>query len=342
MSKSLGNSPDPLDLIEKYGADGVRVGMLLCSPAGNDLPFDENLTEQGRNFGNKIWNAFRLVKSWQVSPEVPQPESAKAAISWFDNVLNHTLAALDDQFDKYRISEALMQVYKLFWDEFSSWYLEIVKPAYQQPIDAETYKATVGFFEKLLKVLHPFTPFITEEIYHFLDNRRDGDTIMLASLPKAGTYDEASIAQFEFVKEVIGSLRMIRQDKNIPNKDTLKLQVLKVSQRPSVFDSIVKKLGNLTDIETLDSKPEGAISFIVKSAEYFVPLEGKIDIEEELVKLKADLEYTRGFLATVEKKLSNEKFVNSAPQLVVQNELNKKADAEGKIKALEERIALLG
>lgn len=341
MSKSLGNSPDPLDLIEKYGADGVRVGMLLCSPAGNDLPFDESLTEQGRNFGNKIWNAFRLVKSWQVSSEVEQPESAKAGIAWFESVLNQTLASLDDQFDKYRISEALMQVYKLFWDEFSSWYLEIVKPAYQQPIDAETYKATVGFFEKLLKVLHPFTPFITEEIYHFLDERKEGETIMLASLPKAGAFDEASIARFEFVKEIIGSLRMIRQEKNIPNKDTLKLQVLKDSQRPSMFDSIVKKLGNLTAIETLDTKPEGAISFIVKSAEYFVPLEGKIDIEEELLKLKADLEYTRGFLASVEKKLSNEKFVNSAPQQVVQNELNKKADAEGKIKALEERIALL-
>ncbi|HEX3006422.1 MAG TPA: class I tRNA ligase family protein, partial [Bacteroidales bacterium] len=341
MSKSLGNSPDPLDLIEKYGADGVRVGMLLCSPAGNDLPFDEGLTEQGRNFANKIWNAFRLVKTWEVSTSIPQPESAKAGIEWFDQVLNQTLANLDDLFDKYRVSEALMQVYKLFWDEFSSWYLEIVKPAYQQPIDAATYKATVGFFEKLLKVLHPFTPFITEEIYHFFEERKAGETIMLASMPKGGKFNEENIGQFELVKEIIGSLRMIRQDKNIPNKDALKLQILKGTMRPAAFDSVVKKLGNLTEIEILDAKPEGAVSFIVKSAEYFVPLEGKIDVAEELTKLKADLEYTRGFLVSVNKKLSNEKFVNSAPQQVVQNEQNKKADAESKIKALEERIASL-
>ncbi len=338
MSKSLGNSPDPLDLIEKYGADGVRVGMLLCSPAGNDLPFDENLTEQGRNFANKIWNAFRLVKSWQVSNEIPQPESSEIGIKWFDNVLNQTLVSLDDQFEKYRISEALMQVYKLFWDEFSSWYLEIIKPAYQQPIDEVTYKATVAFFEKLLKVLHPFTPFITEEIYHFLDERKEGETIMLASMPKGESFDENYISQFEFVKEIVGSLRMIRQDKNIPNKDTLKLQVLKGAQRPLFFDAIVQKLGNLTEIENLDVKPEGTLSFLVKSVEYFVPLEGKIDIAEELSKLKADLDYTRGFLTSVDKKLSNEKFVNSAPPQVIQNEKNKKADAEAKIKALEERI----
>jgi valyl-tRNA synthetase len=342
MSKSLGNSPDPLELIEKYGADGVRLGMLLCSPAGNDLLFDDSLTEQGRNFGNKIWNAFRLVKSWQVDNTIPQPEASKVGIEWFDNVLNQTLASVDDQFDKYRVSEAVMQVYKLFWDEFSSWYLEIVKPVYQQPIDAATYKATVGYFEKLLKMLHPFIPFITEEIYHFLDERKEGESIMLAAMPKAEKFDEAYIGQFEFVKEVVASLRMIRQEKNIPNKDTLMLQVLKDSQRPSGFDSIVKKLGNLENIEMLEAKPEGAISFMVKSAEYFVPLEGKIDVEEELLKLKAELEYQKGFLVSVNKKLLNEKFVNSAPSQVVQNELNKKADAEGKIKALEERIEMLG
>lgn len=342
MSKSLGNSPDPLDLIEKYGADGVRLGMLLCSPAGNDLLFDESLTEQGRNFGNKVWNACRLVKSWQVDNTIPQPEAAKVGIAWFENVLNQTLVSIDDLFEKFRVSEALMQAYKLFWDEFAAWYLEIVKPAYQQPIDAATYKATVDFFEKLLKVLHPFTPFITEEIYHFLDERKAGESIMLAAMPKAGKFDETYIGQFEYVKEVVASLRMIRQEKNIPNKDTLMLQVLKGSQRPANFDSIVKKLGNLENIEVLDTKPEGAISFMVKSAEYFVPLAGKIDIEEEVRKLKAELEYQKGFLISVNKKLSNEKFVNSAPQQVVQNELNKKADAEAKIKALEERIALLG
>jgi valyl-tRNA synthetase len=342
MSKSLGNSPDPLDLIDKYGADGVRVGMLLCSPAGNDLPFDESLTEQGRNLGNKIWNAFRLVQSWQVSKDVPQPEASKIAINWFDNVLNQTIAILDDQFEKYRISEALMQVsMKLFWDEFSSWYLEMVKPAYQQPIDAATYEATVNFFEKLLKLLHPFTPFITEEIYHYLNKRKEGESIMVAELPKAGAFNEEYILQFEYVKEIIGSLRTIRQDKNIPNKDSLRLQILKDSQRPSVFDAVVKKLGNISEIELVDAKPEGSISFLVKAAEYFVPLEGKIDVEEETKKLKAELEYIQGFLVSVNKKLSNEKFVNSAPQQVVQNELNKKADAESKIQALEERLATL-
>lgn len=341
MSKSLGNSPDPLDLIDKFGADGVRVGMLLCSPAGNDLLFDESLTEQGRNFGNKIWNAFRLVKSWTVNNDIPQPESSKTGIAWFNQVFNHTLVNLNDQFDKYRVSEALMLVYKLFWDEFSSWYLEIVKPAYQQPIDAATYEATVDFFEKLLKVLHPFTPFITEEIYHYLGERKDGESIVFAAIPRPEGFDEESIQQFEYVKEIIGSLRTIRQDKNIPNKDTLKLQIRKEDQRPSNFDSIVKKLGNLSEIETLDSKPEGALSFLVKSVEYFVPLEGKIDIEEEIKKLEADLEYTRGFLASVEKKLSNEKFVNNAAPQIVQNEQNKKADAETKIKALEERLASL-
>lgn len=342
MSKSLGNSPDPLDLIDKYGADGVRVGMLLCSPAGNDLLFDESLTEQGRNFGNKIWNACRLVKSWQISTEVPQPEASKVAIAWFENVLNQTIASIDDLFEKFRVSEALMQAYKLFWDEFAAWYLEMVKPAYQQPIDAATYKATVDFFEKLLKILHPFTPFITEEIYHFLDERKDGESIMLAAAPKTGKFDEAYIGQFEYAKEVVASLRMIRQDKNIPNKDTLTLQVLKDTQRPITFDAVVKKLGNLENIETLDAKPEGAISFIVKSTEYFVPLAGKIDVEEELKKLKAELEYTKGFLESVNKKLSNERFVNNAKPEVVQNEQNKKADAENKIKALEERITLLG
>ncbi len=341
MSKSLGNSPDPLDLIEKYGADGVRVGMLLCSPAGNDLPFDEGLTEQGRNFGNKIWNAFRLVQSWNIDQTIPQPEASKIAIDWFNHVLNQTIVSLDDQFGKYRISEALMQVYKLFWDEFSSWYLEIIKPAYQQPIDAQTYQATTEFFEKLLKLLHPFTPFITEEIYHFLQERKDGDSIMNTALPKAGNYNEEFIGQFELVKEIVGALRTVRQDKNIPNKDALKLQVLKNEQRPIAFDAVVKKLGNLSEIENLDAKPEGSVSFLVKSVEYFVPLEGKIDIEEELKKLNADLEYTIGFLASVNKKLSNEKFVNSAPQQVVQAEQNKRTDAETKIKALEERIASL-
>jgi valyl-tRNA synthetase len=338
MSKQLGNSPDPIHLMNQYGADGVRVGMLLCSPAGNDLPFDESLTEQGRNFSNKIWNAFRLVKSWQVDNSLTQPEAAGTAIEWFDSILNKTIAELNDQFDKYRISEALMLVYKLFWDEFSSWYLEMVKPAYQQPIDAKTYEATTGFFEKLLKLLHPFTPFISEEIWHYLAERKDGESIMVTRLPEAGKFDKKLIARFELVKEMVTSVRNIRQEKNLPQKEALVMQVVSDSNHTFVFAEVMKKLSNLSTVETVDNKPEGALSFLVKSTEYYIPLSGKINVEEEIKKMEAELTYTKGFLTTVMKKLGNEKFVSSAPQQVVQNEMNKKADAEAKIKAMEERL----
>ena len=338
MSKQLGNSPDPINLMIQYGADGVRVGMLLCSPAGNDLPFDESLTEQGRNFGNKIWNAFRLVKSWEVDHSIPQPEASRMAIEWFDSILNKTIVELNDQFDKYRISEALMLVYKLFWDEFSSWYLEMIKPAYQQPIDAKTYAATAEFFDKLLKLLHPFTPFITEEIWHYLAERTDGESIMVTPLPVAGKFDEKLIGQFELVKEIVTSVRNIRQEKNLPMKETLAMQVVTDTNKILAFAEVMKKLSNLSAVETVTEKPEGAVSFHVKSSEYYIPLSGKIDIEEEIKKIEAELAYNKGFLETVMKKLSNEKFVSSAPPQVVQNEMNKKADAEAKIKAMEERL----
>jgi len=338
MSKQLGNSPDPINLMIQYGADGVRVGMLLCSPAGNDLPFDESLTEQGRNFGNKIWNAFRLVKSWEVDHSIPQPEASRMAIEWFDSILNKTMVELNDQFDKYRISEALMLVYKLFWDEFSSWYLEMIKPAYQQPIDAKTYAATAEFFDKLLKLLHPFTPFITEEIWHYLAERTDGESIMVTPLPVAGKFDEKLIGQFELVKEIVTSVRNIRQEKNLPMKETLAMQVVTDTNKILAFAEVMKKLSNLSAVETVTEKPEGAVSFHVKSSEYYIPLSGKIDIEEEIKKIEAELAYNKGFLETVMKKLSNEKFVSSAPPQVVQNEMNKKADAEAKIKAMEERL----
>jgi valyl-tRNA synthetase len=341
MSKSLGNSPDPLDLIEKFGADGVRVGMLLCSPAGNDLPFDEALTEQGRNFGNKIWNAFRLVKTWNVDNTIPQPQSSAVAVEWFDAILNKTLAEVNDQFEKYRISEALMLVYKLFWDEFSSWYLEAIKPAYQKPIDAKTFQATIGFFDSLLKILHPFTPFITEEIWHYTAERKEGESIMMLAMPEQKSFNEDFLAKFELVKEIVQNIRNIRQEKNIPLKDELSLQLISDEQGILYFADLIKKLSNLSAVEMVKEKAGDAISFIVKSTEFFVPLSGKIDVEEEIKKIETELVYTKGFLESVMKKLSNEKFVSGAPQNVVQNEMNKKADAETKIKALEDQLKSL-
>lgn len=338
MSKSLGNSPDPLDLIGMYGADGVRVGMLLCSPAGNDLPFDESLTEQGRNFGNKIWNAFRLVKSWEVDPNLAQPESARKSVEWFDHVLNKTIHDINDQFDKYRISEALMLVYKLFWDEFSSWYLEMAKPAYQQPVDAATYQSTLGFFDKLLKLLHPFMPFITEEIWHYIDGKAGNATIMQQPVPVAGTFDEKLLARFEMVKEIVTTVRSIRQEKNIPLKETLTMLVIQDDNDSLSFSGVIKKLCNISSIEVTNEKPDGAIPFLIKSTEYYIPMTGKIDIEAEIKKAEEELLYQQGFLESVMKKLSNERFVNNAPAQVLQNEQNKKADAEAKISALLENL----
>ena len=341
MSKSLGNSPDPLDLIAKYGADGVRVGMLLCSPAGNDVLFEESQTEQGRNFSNKIWNAFRLVKGWEVNADIEQPVSAKAAIEWFNHLLNKEIAQIDDDFDKYRISEALMAVYKLFWDEFSSWFLEMVKPAYQQPIDATTYAAVLEIFEKMLALLHPYMPFITEELWQLIRERAQGESLMVSPMPKAQAFDAQLIERFELMKETIAGVRTIRQEKNIPQKDKLKLFVSSTESLGENVESIIVKLAGLEQLQYTTDKVDGAASFMVRSTEFFVPLEGFIDVEEEIAKLKTELEYTKGFLNSVAKKLSNERFVSGAPANVVDMERKKQADAEAKIQVIEERLAAL-
>ena len=339
MSKSLGNSPDPLELIEQFGADGVRMGMMLAAPAGNDILFDEALCEQGRNFNNKIWNAFRLVKGWQVA-DIEQPEYAKLATEWFDSMLAKTAEEVNGLFGKYRLSEALMAVYKLFWDEFSSWYLEMVKPAYGQPIDKVTYEKTLAFFETLLKLLHPFMPFITEELWQHIYDRQPGESIMTQTLVKDMPYNEALIAQFEAVKEVISGIRTIRLQKNIAQKEALALEV--TGENPVAgFDSVIAKLCNLSEIKQVETKSEGAAAFMVGTTEYAIPLGNLINVEEELKKLEADLKYQEGFLQSVMKKLSNEKFVSKAPANVIEMERKKQADAETKIAALKESIAAL-
>jgi len=343
MSKSLGNSPEPLLLIEQFGADGVRVGMLLTSPAGNDLPFEENLCEQGRNFSNKIWNALRLVKGFPVDDSIPQPEAAKAGMLWFESRFNQVLVTIEDHYAKYRLSDALMTVYKLVWDDFCSWYLEIIKPAYQQPIDKKTYDEVLAFFEKIMQVVHPFMPFITEEIWHHLQERESGASIMNTSMPTAGKVDEDLLNGFEFCRDVIISVRGIRKDKNIPMKETIDLFVRKNNENPDfTFDSIVKKLNNIDKLEYVSEKVEGALSFVEKSTEFYIPVGDTIDVAEEIRKLKEELGYTQGFLNSVEKKLSNERFVAGAPPEVVNLELQKKADAEAKIQVLLSQIATLG
>ena len=339
MSKSLGNSPDPLMLIEKYGADGVRMGLMLAAPAGNDILYDDALCEQGRNFNNKIWNAFRLVKSWNVG-DVPQPESAAMAVDWFDAVLNKALAEVADLFGKFRLSEALMTVYKLFWDEFSSWYLEMVKPAYGAPIDRTTYDATLRYFDVLLRLLHPFMPFITEELWQHLAERKEGESIMYASLPVAGQFDEHLLSDMDVAKEIIAGVRTVRLQKNLPNKETLPLQV--VGGKASVpCVSVVKKMANLSDISESDTKDATSVSFLVGTVEYAVPLGGNIDIDAELKKLESELAYNEGFLQSVLKKLGNEKFVNNAPAKVIEMERKKQSDAEAKIAMLKESISAL-
>jgi len=341
MSKSLGNSPDPIELMNKYGADGVRMGMLLTSPAGNDLPFDEALCEQGRNFNNKIWNAFRLVKGWETAG-IPQPDSSAIAIRWFEAQLAQTVGSLNDLFAKYRISEALMEVYKLFWDEFSSWYLEMIKPAYQQPVDLKTYEATLKFFDALLRLLHPFMPFITEELWQALEERKEGESIMISRMPvEAGNTDNFHDREkMEEVKEVIANIRTIRAQKNIPNKDSLTLQV--IGAFSTDYYPILLKMANLSGIEKTKEKSAGAISFLVKTTEFAVPLgNNNINIAEELAKLNEELKYQRGFLESVRKKLNNESFVSKAPEKVIEMERKKQADAESKIKSLQESIAAL-
>ena len=337
MSKSLGNSPDPLDLIDKYGADGVRVGMLLCAPAGGDLLFDESLPEQGRNFTTKMWNAFKLVKSWEIA-DIEQPEHSRLALAWFNNLLNKVTETLNTQFDQYRISEALMTIYTTFRDEFSSWLLEMIKPAYGQPIDRQSYEQTVCIFEQLLQLLHPFMPFITEDIWQALRTRKDGESIMISIMPQPAEYDENLLSRFEAVKNVIVGIRNIRKQDNVPFKDALELKV-KVSERyPASFASIICKMGNISTIETVTEAVKGARSFIADTVEYFIPASGQVDTVELRAKLEEDLKYTQGFLASVMKKLSNEKFVNGAPAQVVANERKKQADAEAKIAAIEAQL----
>ena len=340
MSKSLGNSPDPLDLIEKYGADGVRMGMMLSAPAGNDILFDDALCEQGRNFNNKIWNAFRLIKGWEVSAEVPVPEASELAIRWFEPKQNEVAAEVADLFSKYRLSEALMAVYKLFWDEFSSWYLEMIKPAYGQPINRKVYEATIGFFDNLLHLLHPFMPFITEELWQHLCDRTDGESLMVSPLSMSALVDEDIIREFEVVKEVISNIRSIRLQKNIAQKEALELQV--IGENPVVaFNAVIMKMCNLSSINIVENKADGAASFMVGTTEYAVPLGNMIDVEAEIARMEAELKHKEGFLQGVLKKLGNEKFVNNAPAAVLEMERKKQADAESIIKSLKESIAAL-
>lgn len=339
MSKSLGNSPDALELIKTYGADGVRMGLMLAAPAGNDILYDDALCEQGRNFNNKIWNAFRLVKGWEVNETIAQPEASAAATQWFEAELNRTLEEVKDLFGKYRLSEALMAVYKLFWDEFSSWYLETIKPAYQKPIDKKTYDATLGYFDALLRMLHPFMPFITEELWQHLAERKEGESIMTARMPEPKAYDSALIERFETAKQIIAGIRTIRLQKNIPNKEPLSLQI--IGSHNNSLDCVIVKLTNLSAIETVTEKDATAASFLVGTTEYAVPLGNNIDVEAELKKLNDELKYMQGFLKTVLGKLSNERFVQNAPAAVVEMERKKQADAESKIKSLEESIAAL-
>jgi valyl-tRNA synthetase len=343
MSKQLGNSPEPLELIQKYSADGVRVGMLLCSPAGNDLLFEESYCEQGRNFANKIWNAFRLIKGWEVG-EGETPERNQVAIDWFNSKLNAEIENINDLFSKYRISEALMATYKLVWDDFCSWYLEMVKPDFVDgeplPVDSYTYNSTVEFFEDLLKLLHPFMPFISEELWHLINERDEEDCIIISEMPEGGKYDSSLLAGFDKASQVITEVRTVRKQKNISNKEKISLFV-KSSSAGSAFDAVVMKLCNLSEIKTTKDKVENSVSFLIGQDEYFIPFGSSIDLDAERQRLEQELEYNKGFLVSVQKKLSNERFIQSAKPEVVENEKKKQSDAEAKIRAIEERLASL-
>ena len=341
MSKQLGNSPDPLDLIAKYGADGMRVAMMLSSSAGNDVMFDEALCEQGRNFGNKIWNAYRLINGWQVDDTLAQSENNRLSVEWFRHILSQAVAEVDELFASYRISEAFMRIYKLFWDDFSGWYLEMVKPAYQQPTDKATMEATRHYFDLLMRLIHPFMPFVTEEIWQDLAPRTAGESIMYAQMPKAEAVGEELIARFTLAQEVISGIRNVRKQKNIAQKNALSLKVIADENYPAEYAPVIAKMGNLDSIEEVKEKDATADAFIVKTTQYFVPMGENIDVEAEMKKLTDELTYLEGFLASVMKKLSNERFVSSAPEKVVANEKAKKADAEAKIAAIKERMEAL-
>ena len=340
MSKSLGNSPDPLELIEKYGADGVRMGMMLSAPAGNDILFDDALCEQGRNFCNKIWNAFRLLKGWEVSEEVEVPEASQLAMQWFESKQNAVALEMADLFSKYRISEALMAVYKLFWDEFSAWYLEMIKPAYLKPISKVVMDKTIDFFDNLLHLLHPFMPFITEELWQHIVDRKDGESLMVSPMEKVGTVDEALLDRFEEMKEIVSGVRAVRVQKNIAQKEALELQV--VGENPvAELNSVLYKMCNLSDITVVEAKAEGAATFMVRTAEYAVPMKNLIDVEAEIARMEKELKAKEGFLKGVLAKLNNECFVANAPEAVVALERKKQADAESIIKSLRENIEAL-
>ncbi len=341
MSKSLGNSPDPIKLIEEYGADGVRVGLLLSAAAGNDLMFDEDLCQQGKGFANKIWNGFRLIKGWEVSDTITQPESAKKAIAWYEAKFQEVFASTEKSFSEYRLSEAIMRIYKLLWDDFSSWYLEMIKPAYGQAIDKATYDATIAFFENNMKILHPFMPFLTEEIWQFIAPRKKEEALIVATYPKAKTIDTTIINEFDFASEVIAGIRTIRKDKNISFKDTIPLFVINKEGVSTAFDTVIKKMGNLTAINYVTESVAGAMSFRVGSNDYFIPMLGAVNVAEELEKLQEELKYQEGFLNSVLKKLSNERFVNNAPEKVITIERKKQTDAEAKIETIKQSIAAL-
>ena len=341
MSKSLGNSPDALKLIETYGADGVRVGLLLSSAAGNDLMFDESLCQQGKGFANKIWNAFRLVKGWEINTTIEQPNSSKVALEWFDAKFQETLAEIEDHYSKYRLSDALMSTYKLIWDDFASWLLEIVKPAYQQPIDAKTFDAVISAFENILKILHPFMPFLTEEIWQFISKRTPENALIVSKWPETKPIDKKIIQEFEFASDVVSGIRSIRKQKNIAFKDAVSFSLINNENVSKTFDEVISKLGNLESFDYVTNTVEGALTFRVKSNEYFIPMAGAIDVEAEVQKLTEELKYTEGFLSSVQRKLSNERFVAGAPEQVVASEKKKEADALAKIETIKASLASL-
>jgi valyl-tRNA synthetase len=340
MSKSLGNSPEPLELIEKFGADGVRVGLLLSASAGNDIMFDEELCNNGKAFANKIWNAFRLIKGWEVA-DIVQPESSKVAIEWFEAKLQQTLVEIEDHFEKYRLSDALMAIYKLVWDDFCSWFLEMIKPAYQQPIDRATFNKAIEMLEANLKLLHPFMPFLTEEIWQHIADRTPEQALIIAEYPKMTSFNEKLITDFEFTSEVIAGLRTVRKEKNIAMKDAIDLRIINNEKVSIYFDSVIMKLGNIVSMEYITEKIDGALTYRVKSNEYFIPVSGNIDIAAEIAKLTEELKYTQGFLRSVQGKLSNEKFVGGAPEKVLEIERKKEADALAKIATIEQSLKSL-
>ena len=340
MSKSLGNSPEPLELIEKFGADGVRVGLLLSASAGNDIMFDEELCNNGKAFANKIWNAFRLIKGWEVA-DISQPESSKVAIEWYEAKLQQTLVEIEENFEKYRLSDALMGIYKLVWDDFCSWFLEMIKPAYQQPIDRATFNKAIEMLEANLKLLHPFMPFLTEEIWQHITERTPEQALIIAEYPVLKSFDEKLIADFDFAAEVIAGVRTIRKEKNIAMKDAIDLKVVNNENVSTYFDSVITKLGNIFSLEYISEKIDGALTYRVKSNEYFIPVSGNIDIAAEIAKLTEELVYTQGFLKSVQVKLSNEKFVANAKPEIIANERKKEADALAKIATIEQSLASL-